>query len=151
MTASISLESPLSADAVAGLRVGDHVSLTGVIYTARDAAHRRLVEMAARGERLALDLRGQVIYYVGPTPPRPGCVIGAAGWFTFPDHSVTYPWGILLDSTLTGSSFDPDRFLRVPTAVFVGERDRNPQALALNKSDRVRLQQGESRFKHKHH
>lgn len=74
------------------------------------------------------------------------CAIGAAGWFTFPDHSVTYPWGILSDSTLTGSSFDPDRFLRVPTAVFVGERDRNPQALALNKSDRVRLQQGESRF-----
>ncbi len=73
------LWTPLTAEALAPLRAGDVVLLSGTIYTARDAAHRRLAE-AIRAEReLPLDLTGQVIYYVGPAPARPGDVIGPAG------------------------------------------------------------------------
>jgi len=70
---------PLTEETIAGLRAGDHVTLTGVIYTARDAAHKRLVEALDSGEPLPIDIKGAVIYYVGPTPERPGRVIGAAG------------------------------------------------------------------------
>jgi fumarate hydratase subunit beta len=76
---SISLTTPLSDDVIDRLTIGEHVTFSGVIYTARDAAHKRLIEMADRGEELPIDLVGQVIYYVGPTPPRPGAVIGSAG------------------------------------------------------------------------
>lgn len=76
---SIPLTTPLTDEAIDGLAIGDHVAFSGVIYTARDAAHKRLIELVRRGEELPLDLRGQVIYYVGPTPPRPGAVIGSAG------------------------------------------------------------------------
>lgn len=76
---STSLSTPLTDDVIDGLTIGEHVAFTGVIYTARDAAHKRLIELADRGEALPIDLRGQVIYYVGPTPPRPGAVIGSAG------------------------------------------------------------------------
>jgi fumarate hydratase subunit beta len=70
---------PLSDEAIDGLRVGDHVRLSGPVYTARDAAHRRMVEALAKGEALPIDVRGEVIYYVGPTPAKPGEVIGSAG------------------------------------------------------------------------
>jgi fumarate hydratase subunit beta len=70
---------PLANDAIQSLRAGDYVYLTGELLTARDAAHRRMCESLARGESLPVDLRGQVIYYVGPTPARPGAVIGSAG------------------------------------------------------------------------
>ena len=70
---------PLTEETIAGLRAGDHATLTGVIYTARDAAHKRLVEALDSGEPLPIDIKGAVIYYVGPTPERPGRVIGAAG------------------------------------------------------------------------
>lgn len=73
------LTTPLSDAVIDGLTIGEHVAFSGVIYTARDAAHKRLIEMAGRGEKLPIDLTGQVIYYVGPTPPRPGAVIGSAG------------------------------------------------------------------------
>jgi fumarate hydratase subunit beta len=79
MTNSIAVTTPLTDEVIERLAVGDHVTFTGVIYTARDAAHKRLIEMADRGEPLPLDLHGQIIYYVGPTPPRPGAVIGSAG------------------------------------------------------------------------
>ncbi|MCC6421136.1 MAG: fumarate hydratase C-terminal domain-containing protein [Gemmataceae bacterium] len=79
MSESIPLTTPLTEDVIDRLQAGDHVTFTGVVYTARDAAHKRLLEMARRGEPLPLDLAGQVIYYVGPTPPRPGAVIGSAG------------------------------------------------------------------------
>src|SRR5829696_7926862 len=79
MANSKTLSTPLNDAAIDGLEIGDHVAFTGVIYTARDAAHKRLIEMADRGEELPIELRGQVIYYVGPTPPRPGAVIGSAG------------------------------------------------------------------------
>src|SRR4030042_1748516 len=70
---------PLPEEAVETLRAGDYVYLTGAIYTARDSAHRRMVEALSKGEPLPLDIRGQVIYYVGPTPAKPGAVIGSAG------------------------------------------------------------------------
>lgn len=73
------LKTPLSEGDVRMLRAGDRVYLTGPIYTARDMAHKRLVEMMEGETALPLDLRGAVIYYVGPTPARPGRVIGSAG------------------------------------------------------------------------
>lgn len=79
MSDSKALSTPLTDAVIDGLQIGDHVAFTGVIYTARDAAHKRLIEMADRGEQLPVDLTGQIIYYVGPTPPRPGAVIGSAG------------------------------------------------------------------------
>lgn len=79
MSDSTPITTPLTDAAIAGLRIGDHVRISGVIYTARDAAHKRLIVMVDRGEPLPVDLGGQVIYYVGPTPARPGGVIGSAG------------------------------------------------------------------------
>ncbi len=79
MAESTTIALPLTDETIEGLYIGDHVAFSGVIYTARDAAHKRLIAMADAGEVLPLDLRGQVIYYVGPTPARPGRVIGSAG------------------------------------------------------------------------
>lgn len=73
------IRSPLDAADIESLRSGEQVAITGVVYTARDAAHRRLAEALARGEKLPFDLRGQTIYYMGPSPAPPGKVIGAAG------------------------------------------------------------------------
>lgn len=73
------IEAPLSKEAAAGLRAGDAVLISGTLYTARDAAHGRLVELLDRGEELPVDLRDAVIYYVGPTPAKPGKIIGSAG------------------------------------------------------------------------
>lgn len=70
---------PLTDEVLEKLRAGDQVTITGVIYTARDAAHKRMAEALDRGEKLPLDLQGQIIYYVGPTPAKPGQVIGSAG------------------------------------------------------------------------
>jgi len=76
---STNVTTPLTDEALAGLKTGDEVLLTGVIYTARDAAHRRIMEAVERGEGPPIDLKGQIVYYVGPTPPRPGQIIGSAG------------------------------------------------------------------------
>ena len=73
------LSTPLSDEAVAGLKAGDNVLISGVIYTGRDAAHKKLADLIAAGQALPFDLRGQVIFYVGPTPARPGKPIGSAG------------------------------------------------------------------------
>src|SRR5581483_8792841 len=75
----IHLTAPLTDDDVAQLRVGDHVKFYGTIYTARDAAHRRMIQAIEEGKDLPIDVRGQVIYYVGPSPARPGRVVGSAG------------------------------------------------------------------------
>jgi Tartrate dehydratase beta subunit/Fumarate hydratase class I, C-terminal domain len=75
----IRIETPLTDEIVERLRAGDRVLISGVIYTARDAAHKRMVEALQRGEPPPFDLKGQIIYYVGPTPPKPGQVIGSAG------------------------------------------------------------------------
>jgi len=70
---------PLTADVIAQLRAGDSVRLSGAIYTARDAAHQRLISALAASQQLPIDLDGSVIYYCGPTPAPPERVIGAAG------------------------------------------------------------------------
>ncbi len=73
------ITTPLTRDIVKTLHAGDTVLLTGTIYTARDAAHKRMCERLDRGEALPFDIRDAVIYYVGPTPAPPGRVIGSAG------------------------------------------------------------------------
>ncbi len=73
------LKLPLTEKTIADLKTGDSVSLSGTLYVARDAAHRRMVEMLDRGEKLPFDIAGQAIYYMGPSPAPPGRVIGAAG------------------------------------------------------------------------
>jgi fumarate hydratase subunit beta len=79
MAAAQKIATPLTDEVVAGLHTGDKVLITGVLYTARDAAHKRLVELIEKGEELPFDVKGQIIYYVGPTPPKPGAPIGSAG------------------------------------------------------------------------
>lgn len=70
---------PAKADEMKELRAGDYVYLTGTIYTARDAAHKRLYETAKEGKHLPVNLENQIVYYLGPTPAREGQVIGSAG------------------------------------------------------------------------
>ncbi len=79
MSEPIRISAPLTDAAVEKLKAGDKVLITGVMYTARDAAHKRLVELLNAGKELPLELKGQIIYYVGPTPEKPGEVIGSAG------------------------------------------------------------------------
>jgi fumarate hydratase subunit beta len=76
---AINITSPLEEEAVEKLKVGTRVLISGVVYTARDAAHRRLVQAIDNGEKLPLSLEGQTLYYMGPSPARPGQVIGSAG------------------------------------------------------------------------
>lgn len=73
------VNTPLTDEVITDLHVGDMVLLNGIIYTGRDAAHKRLVEMIDSGEELPIELKGQIIYYVGPCPAKPGAVIGSAG------------------------------------------------------------------------
>jgi fumarate hydratase subunit beta len=77
--AEYKLTTPLTDEDVEKLKAGDIVYLSGVMYTARDAAHKRIVDLILNGEEPPFDLKGAVIYYVGPTPPKPGEVIGSAG------------------------------------------------------------------------
>lgn len=70
---------PLTEEVSRSLRAGDTVLLSGIVYTARDAAHKRLCELVEQGEGLPFPIEGAVIYYVGPSPARPGQVIGSAG------------------------------------------------------------------------
>ena len=90
------------------LRAGDKLTVSGTIYTARDAAHKRLTELIASGEELPLDIRGAAIYYAGPTPEKPGQVIGSCGPTTS-GRMDAYALGLL------------DRGL----AVMIGKGDRN--------------------------
>ncbi len=73
------LKPPLTENDVRLLKVGDEVLISGVIYTARDMAHKRLCEAIDAGKKLPIELEGAIIYFVGPTPARPGHIIGAAG------------------------------------------------------------------------
>jgi fumarate hydratase subunit beta len=70
---------PFKEGVLETLKAGDLISLTGVLFTGRDQTHRRLVALLDEGKELPVDLKGQLLYYVGPTPARPGQVIGAAG------------------------------------------------------------------------
>jgi fumarate hydratase subunit beta len=73
------LQTPLGDEDVEALRIGQKVLLSGVVYTARDAAHRRMMDLMEAGKPLPIDIKGQVIYYVGPAPAKPGRPIGSAG------------------------------------------------------------------------
>ncbi|WP_019415691.1 Fe-S-containing hydro-lyase [Paenisporosarcina sp. TG20] len=70
---------PLNDDELISLKAGDRILLSGIVYTARDAAHKRMVEQEKEGIPFPIDLAGQVLYYVGPTPAKPGEAIGSAG------------------------------------------------------------------------
>lgn len=77
--AEYKLQTPLKDEDIEKLKIGDIVYLSGVIYTARDAAHKRLVDLLEANKELPFDVAGSVIYFVGPTPPKPGEPIGSAG------------------------------------------------------------------------
>ncbi len=76
---ALAIASPINAGVIDKLKAGDRVLISGVLYTARDAAHQRLVEALGSGKELPFDLKGQTLYYLGPSPARPGQVIGSAG------------------------------------------------------------------------
>lgn len=75
----IKITTPLTVEQTSKLKSGDTVSITGYIYTARDAAHARLVKLLEEGKELPFDVKDQIIYYVGPTPAKPGQVFGSGG------------------------------------------------------------------------
>jgi len=79
MTEPIRLKTPLTDQDVERLKIGDRVLISGIIYTGRDAAHKRLSDLLKDGKELPFDIHGQIIYYVGPTPAKPGQVFGSAG------------------------------------------------------------------------
>lgn len=75
----IKLQTPLTEDKISNLKAGDSILLSGIIYSARDAAHKRLIDLLNEGKELPLNIKNEIIYYVGPSPAKPGCVIGSAG------------------------------------------------------------------------
>ena len=79
MSEVIRVQAPMTKETVKSLKAGDNVLISGIVYAARDAAHKRIKALIDKGSELPFDLAGQVIYYVGPCPARPGEVIGSAG------------------------------------------------------------------------
>lgn len=93
------IQTPLTKDKVKEIKAGDYVYLTGTVYTARDAAHKRMMEYLSEGKELPFDMKDQIIYYLGPTPNRKGEVIGSAGPTTSSRMDKYAP--VLLDQGLT--------------------------------------------------
>jgi fumarate hydratase subunit beta len=88
----IRIKTPLNAKTASELKSSDRVKIAGKIFTARDAAHKKLVELISLGEELPIDIKNQVIYYAGPAPAKPGYVIGPAGPTTsgrMDDYTIT--------------------------------------------------------------
>ena len=100
MSQEIHLRTPLKDDDLKKLKIGDKVLISGIIYTARDAAHKRLVDLIEAKKELPFDIKGQIIYFVGPAPARPGLPIGSAGPTTSYRMDPYSP--ILLDAGLKG-------------------------------------------------
>lgn len=96
----IKIKTPFTKEDVEKLSVGDRVLLTGEIYTARDAAHKRMIELLESGGQLPINVKDEIIYYVGPTPAKPGTVMGSAGPTTSYRMDAYAP--TLLDLGLTG-------------------------------------------------
>lgn len=94
------IQAPMNKEAAKGLRAGDYVYITGTIYTARDAAHKRMQEALERGEALPLEMSGNIIYYMGPSPAREGRPIGSAGPTTASRMDKYAP--VLMDMGLLG-------------------------------------------------
>ena len=112
----VRLTMPATEEDVLQLKIGDHVLVSGVIYTARDAAHHRLIAALNAGEKLPIDIEGQLIYYVGPTPARPGKVSGAFGPTT----------------SMRMDPFTPP-LLKVGLKVCMGKGNRGPEVQAALK------------------
>ena len=113
---SISIKTPLTREAVRELKAGDSCLISGVIYTARDAAHKRLCELVAQGKKLPLDVKDSIIYFVGPTPAKPGQAIGSAGPTTSYRMDAYSP--TLIEQGLTG---------------MIGKGKRGPEVIAAMK------------------
>jgi len=113
---AIHITAPLGRETVRTLKAGDSCLISGVIYTARDAAHKRLCELAAAGKPLPLDVTDNIIYFVGPTPAKPGQAIGSAGPTTSYRMDAYSPTLIALG--LTG---------------MIGKGKRSPQVVAAMK------------------
>lgn len=112
------IKMPLTADKVSKLKAGDYVYLSGTIYTARDAAHKRIYEEILQGENPPFDLENNVIYYLGPSPAREGQVIGSAGPTTSSRMDKYTP--LLLDKGLKG---------------MIGKGKRSPEVIASMKKN----------------
>jgi fumarate hydratase subunit beta len=119
-----SLTTPLRSEDTLALRSGDKVLLTGILYTARDAAHKRLIEGLDRGEEPPFPLQGAVVYYVGPTPAPPGRPIGSAGPTTSyrmdPFAPRLYGLGVKATMGKGKRSAEVKRALRDNAAVYLG-------------------------------
>ena len=102
---------PLTLDIVKDLKAGDKVLLSGIVYTSRDAGHKRMVEQLERGEELPIEIRDSVIYYVGPSPAKEGAIIGSAGPTTSYRMDPYAP--TLLDLGLKGMIGKGDRSIDV--------------------------------------
>lgn len=96
----MNINTPFTKQIAKQLKAGDIVTLNGTIYTARDAAHKRIIEDLKAGKQIAFDLQNQIIYYVGPTPPKPNEIIGSAGPTTSYRMDTYAPY--LMDRGLTG-------------------------------------------------
>jgi fumarate hydratase subunit beta len=94
------INTPLTAEKVGSLEAGDYVYITGTVYTARDAAHKRMYEMMLEGKSIPFELKDNILYYLGPTPEREGQVIGSAGPTTSSRMDKYTP--LLLDNGLKG-------------------------------------------------
>ena len=112
----VKITTPLTREAVRNLKAGDSCLISGVIYTARDAAHKRLCELVAEGKELPLDVKDNIIYFVGPTPAKPGQAIGSAGPTTSYRMDAYSP--ILIREGLTG---------------MIGKGKRGPEVVAAMK------------------
>ena len=113
MSKTVKLTPPLIDKDVLELEIGDKVLVSGVIYTARDAAHKRLLDLLEAGKPLPMELKGQILYYVGPSPARPGRVIGAAG------PTTTYRM----------DSYAPT-LIRLGLKAMIGKGKRSPEVIA---------------------
>jgi fumarate hydratase subunit beta len=116
MSKQVRLTPPVTDETIKTLVMGDQVLVSGVIYTARDAAHKRLMELLDAGKKLPVDFQGQILYYVGPSPARPGRVIGAAGPTTSTRMDVYTP-----------------RMLQLGLKAMIGKGKRSPEVIAALK------------------
>ena len=79
MTQAKKITTPLDIKEIINLRAGDFVNITGNIYAARDAAHKRIIELIKKGQKLPIEIKGQIIFYAGPTPAKPGYLCASVG------------------------------------------------------------------------
>ena len=114
------ITTPITAEVTKDLKSGDYVYITGTIYVARDAAHKRLYEAQLKGEKLPIDLEDNIIYYLGPTPAKPGQVIGSAGPTTASRMDKYTP--LLLDQGQTG---------------MIGKGKRSPEVIESMKKNKA--------------